>query len=505
MIARRLLRFALPMAGLALAPLLALATAQDWIALFLYRPAPLETVDPRHWGLTGTQAINLRTGDGVALAGWWHPPAAPDQPVTLIAHGRSANIATRAGVMRRLAADGMGVLMVDYRGYGASEGRPSEAGLTQDMLAAWRWLRTRSIAPGRIVVIGQSLGNAPAAALAARVQIGALVLVSPFSSLPDALADALPWLPLRRLDWHRNRFDVRAALRHYRGPLLLVASRADGLVPNANVERLRADVPCAAWLDASPLRHDGLLQAIARDGRLTAALRKLVAKDARGSGGQSCQYRAIAAGALGFVEQEVGFAQGVLRVAGGQRDPCREGDLAERLVGLAHPEVARGDLLARALDQREGRLGIRIGQDDDEFLAAEPADNMRIERGRERLGHHLEHAVAHRMTEAVVDRLEMVDIAKGDAHRRAPAAQRFELAVDGAAIGEIGERVAGGVVARGVQVLAQPLGFALCLCELGFHGIGARDHGADEYRQIAAIVGLRGIFAQIAAEFAGVA
>jgi len=255
---------------------LALATIQFWIGAFIYRPAPLDRTDPEAWDIRGALAMKARYGDGTAITGWWHRPTQADAPVILIAHGRSANIASRAKVMQRLAADGMGVLMFDYRGYGASSGRPSEQNLDQDALAVYRWIRRQGIPPRHIVVVGQSLGNSPATALAANQPVGALLLVSPFTNLPDALAERLPWLPVRLLPWTRNRFDVAASLPRFGGPTLFVVSENDGIVPIRNARRLQAIIPRPYWLDASPLRHNGMLEAVAEDGRLTKAIRRLL-------------------------------------------------------------------------------------------------------------------------------------------------------------------------------------------------------------------------------------
>ena len=102
-----------------------------------------------------------------------------------------------------------------------------------------------------------------------------------FTSLPGALADRLPWLPLRLLPWTHNRFEVAARLARFRGPALLVASRTDGLVPIGNAGRLRINAPQAVWMDATPLRHDGMLAAITSDGRLAAAIRSLTSPPPR--------------------------------------------------------------------------------------------------------------------------------------------------------------------------------------------------------------------------------
>jgi pimeloyl-ACP methyl ester carboxylesterase len=253
---------------------LALATISLWIGFFIFRPAPLAETDPRIWGLEQARLVSIRSG-GETLSGWWAPPRDAGGPVAMILHGRSANISSRAAVARRLVADGFGVLLFDYRGYGASSGRPSEQGLIEDGMAAYDWLRAEGIRSGQVHVIGQSLGNAPAARLAASRPVAALVLVSPFTSLPDAAADRFPWLPIRWLPWPRNRFDVSSAIAGVRAPLILVASRSDSMVPIGNSRRLAGLVPGARWIEVGQPGHDGLLTAVAASGLLTGALRSV--------------------------------------------------------------------------------------------------------------------------------------------------------------------------------------------------------------------------------------
>ncbi|RYF17551.1 MAG: alpha/beta fold hydrolase [Oxalobacteraceae bacterium] len=255
---------------------LGLVTIQLWVPAFIYRPTSLNRSDPKMWGLREATAMRVPYNDGTAVTGWWSPPADADAPVVLLVHGRSANISSRSSVMQHLAAQGMGVLLFDYRGYGASPGRPSEQNLFQDTLTAYGWLRTRGVPANHIVVVGQSLGNSPATILAAQRPIGALVLVSPFTSLPDALAERLPWLPVQLVPWSHNRFDVKASLARFKGPTLLIASEDDGLIPIDNARRLQKNTERLKWLDASPLRHNGMLQGIAADGRLASAIRALL-------------------------------------------------------------------------------------------------------------------------------------------------------------------------------------------------------------------------------------
>lgn len=259
----------------------ALAAFPWYVHLFIFRPAPLEALSPEQWGVAGARTVSFRAADGSVLVGWWAEPE-PQQPVALVLHGRSGNISGRAGVAARLARDGYGVLLFDYRGYGRSTGAPSEEALFEDAAAAYEWVRARGLCAGRIVVIGQSLDNAPAAHLAAARPVAGLVLVSPFLSLPEAAADRLPWLPLGFLGWPHNRFEVAAHLRQLRAPLVLVAGGEDRLVSilHSRKGHAVATVP-TQWIEEARSAHDGLLQTVAANGHLSSALRWISAQRPR--------------------------------------------------------------------------------------------------------------------------------------------------------------------------------------------------------------------------------
>ncbi|HEX8193678.1 MAG TPA: alpha/beta fold hydrolase [Allosphingosinicella sp.] len=257
------------LAVLAVLLVLILLALPDLSPRFIFRPERLESADPRRWQVAGEE-IAFAAADGSRLSGWWVPPPGDAAPVVLLVHGRSGNIATRAGIVRRLAADGFGVLAFDYRGYGASTGSPSEEGLAEDAVAARTWLARKRIRSRRIVIVGQSLGN-PAAAIAAGSRPAAgLVLVSPFTSLPDA--GAARFAPFGWLPWPVNRFDVTAPLSRVTAPVLLVAARGDETVPRENALALRAAVPRAGWIEEEG-GHDGLLARVVASGRLQAFVR----------------------------------------------------------------------------------------------------------------------------------------------------------------------------------------------------------------------------------------
>jgi uncharacterized protein len=184
--------------------------------------------------------LRLKTGDGETLGAWWVPASdSPAKGAVLLLHGNAGSIADRIMYLSHFTAMGYGVLLVDYRGYGRSTGSPDEEGTHADARAAWRWLTTeRGLRPADIVLVGESLGGAVAATLAAQVQPRALVLLSTFTSVNDLGSEIYPWLPVRLIS--RFRYDTLRGVQEYRGTVLVVHSRDDEIVPFAHGQRLHA-------------------------------------------------------------------------------------------------------------------------------------------------------------------------------------------------------------------------------------------------------------------------
>jgi len=172
----------------------------------------------------------FRAADGTRLHGWYVPNDGARAAV-LFCHGNGGNVTHRADALEMLRQrSGASVLIFDYRGYGRSEGRPSEVGVLADARAARAWLAARErIAETDIVLMGESLGGAVAVDLAARDGARALVLESTFSSLPDVAAFHYPFLPVRLAI--RTQFDSVHKIGDYHGPLLMAHGDADTIVP----------------------------------------------------------------------------------------------------------------------------------------------------------------------------------------------------------------------------------------------------------------------------------
>ncbi len=194
----------------------------------LYFPLRSMAVTPAAAGLE-FEEVWLTTGDGVRIFGWY-VPAAGSRRALLFFHGNGGNISHRLDSIAQFQRLGLNVFIIDYRGYGHSEGRPTEAGTTLDAAAAWRYLvEQRGFAPEQIVIFGRSLGGAVAAGLAEQQRPGALILESTFTSVPDMAARQFPFLPVRQLS--RLHYNTRERLARIDAPVLIIHSPNDEVIP----------------------------------------------------------------------------------------------------------------------------------------------------------------------------------------------------------------------------------------------------------------------------------
>ena len=182
--------------------------------------------------------LALETADGVRIHGWF-VPAQPERAVVLFFHGNAGNISHRLDTLRMFRELGLSVLLLDYRGYGRSEGRPSEEGTALDARAAWDWLiEDAGRTPDEIVIAGRSLGAAVAAELAHTRQPGAVILESPFRSVPILAQEVYPFLPARWLA--RIHYPTEEYVATIEAPLFIIHSRDDEIIPFAHGEAVHA-------------------------------------------------------------------------------------------------------------------------------------------------------------------------------------------------------------------------------------------------------------------------
>lgn len=184
---------------------------------------------------TPFQPLTIISENQYALQAWWFR-GQPRQPTILFLHGNAANISHFLPTADVLGQLGYSVLLLDYRGFGESEGKPSEQGLYADARAAWDYLVNElGIAPRQIVLHGRSMGGAIAAYLGQQVDAGAVLIESAYTHLPSYLSERfaicknVPLLPFRWLT--KQQFHTQQYLRHATCPVLVIHSQQDEVVP----------------------------------------------------------------------------------------------------------------------------------------------------------------------------------------------------------------------------------------------------------------------------------
>jgi fermentation-respiration switch protein FrsA (DUF1100 family) len=204
----------------------------------------------------GAEDAWLLTSDGVRLHAWWI--ASPQAPlVTLYFHGNAGNVTHRAQQILEITAAGSSILLLDYRGYGKSEGHPNEKGLYKDAEAGYRYLLDRGYRAQQIVLQGESLGTAVAVGLATRNECGGVVVESAFTSGRDVARTVLPLLsPLLF-----RSFDSESKIAHIRAPLLFFHCDRDQIIPLKLGRALFDAAPQPKWFcEVSGAGHNDLLE-----------------------------------------------------------------------------------------------------------------------------------------------------------------------------------------------------------------------------------------------------
>jgi fermentation-respiration switch protein FrsA (DUF1100 family) len=214
-------------------------TLQRLVDRIIFQPSPGVDFHPEALGIEA-ESLHLRTEDGVRIHSF-HLPGGGASRAVLFLHGNAGNASHRLPNAAALADLGAQVLLLDYRGYGLSEGSPSEAGVYADARAGLSHLvETRGIPAERIVVFGRSLGGAVAVDLAPSRALAGVSLASTFTSLGE-LARGVAG-PLGRI-FVRGGFDSAGKISRVRAPLLFFHGDRDDIVDYRLGQRLFETAP----------------------------------------------------------------------------------------------------------------------------------------------------------------------------------------------------------------------------------------------------------------------
>ncbi len=216
---------------------------------FIFFPSSAIEITPEFFNLRYQEVwlpVKTTSGKVERMHGWWIPAAKTNTKVLLYLHGNGVNIGANAAHAHRFHKMGFSVLLIDYRGYGLSEGNfPTETSVYQDAVAAWDYLvKQRQINPSQIFIYGHSLGGAIAIDLAVQhPEAAGLIVESSFTSIRD-IVDHQGLYRIFPVDLLlHQRFDSISKVRSLKMPVLFIHGTADWQIPAAMSQLLYEAAP----------------------------------------------------------------------------------------------------------------------------------------------------------------------------------------------------------------------------------------------------------------------
>ncbi|MDX1975507.1 MAG: alpha/beta fold hydrolase [Rickettsiales bacterium] len=194
----------------------------------LYFP-DVDIAPPESYGLSGFSDLRVRSSDNLSVQ-LWYAPAAANMPTILYFHGNAAHIGNRSAIYGALSAQGFGVAALSYRGYGKSDGTPSEQGIYADARAALAFLTMEKNIPlSQIMLFGESLGTGVAIQIASESDVAAVILQAPYTSVAARAAQIYYYVPVRLLI--TDRFDSLSKIGRVKAPVLFFHGELDQVIP----------------------------------------------------------------------------------------------------------------------------------------------------------------------------------------------------------------------------------------------------------------------------------
>lgn len=217
-------------------------------------------VTPKEWNLT-YEIVELKLANKINISGWYLPH--PDAEKTILFfHGNGGNISHRGDSIYIFHKLKLNILIIDYPGYGDSDGTPSESGLYQSADAAWQYLvSNKKVKHENIIIFGRSLGGAVAVDLASRVKAGGVILESTFSSVRDIVDMIFP--VLSHFVYLRYSFDSLNKIKNVTAPVLMIHSPDDDVIPFELGQKLFTAIESEkGFLQIEGGHNDGFMQSI---------------------------------------------------------------------------------------------------------------------------------------------------------------------------------------------------------------------------------------------------
>jgi fermentation-respiration switch protein FrsA (DUF1100 family) len=202
----------------------------------LYMPDTQRTL-PIEADLPEVVERELIMADGEKIVTWWGK-AQPGCPTLLYVHGNGGSLVTRSERIRKYMAHGYGIVMMTYRGFGGSTGRPTETANVSDAKEVYEAVRASGIPARDIVIYGESLGTGVAVQVVAEKAVGGVILDAPYTSIVDLATLHYPYLPARWL--MTDRYETLRFAARVKAPVLIVHGEADDIIPVAMSRQVAA-------------------------------------------------------------------------------------------------------------------------------------------------------------------------------------------------------------------------------------------------------------------------
>lgn len=201
----------------------------------LYFPEK-EMLAVEEYNLDGTKETFVHAKDGTKLQIWYHMPTKPGAPMVVYYHGNSGTIAKRSLQLKELLDLGYGFVAVSWRGFGKSDGIPSEEGLYEDSRAAVEYAKSMGFETKDIIAVGESLGSGLAVKMATEYRFKGVFLITPYTSIADRAQEIYWYLPVWCLV--KDNFTSLDKIDKINAPLLIVHGDQDDIIPHTHSEAL---------------------------------------------------------------------------------------------------------------------------------------------------------------------------------------------------------------------------------------------------------------------------
>jgi len=172
--------------------------------------------------------INIKTKDNIILKGWFHLKD-PKKKTILFFHGNAGTLDNRIYKLNFLGNLDVNFLIISWRGYSGSSGKPSEFGLYQDAKSALNWLHLKGITDDKIVLYGESLGTSVAIEVSQNRDFAGIILEAPFTSMIDIGKKHYPFFPVKLL--LKDKYVSKNKIKNIKSPVLVMHGKEDTIVP----------------------------------------------------------------------------------------------------------------------------------------------------------------------------------------------------------------------------------------------------------------------------------